>query len=69
MKEQRKVMVRMTIDPAMAPLIGVLTPQAFFIADPPKAAVTGGEPVKDPRNWQNPRAIISCEAAIFLFPA
>ena len=50
-------------------IIGVLTPDKLFTADLPKEAVTAGDPVKEPTNWQKPSAIISWEAAIFLLPA
>ena len=42
----------------------VRTPDAHWMADLPNEAVTGIEPIKDPTNWQTPRATISCEASM-----
>ena len=46
------------------PANGDLTPDAAWMADLPKEAVTGIEPIKDPTNWHTPKATISWEASI-----
>ena len=53
-----KMMQPVTIPPNV-----VLTPDAELTADLPKDAVTGMDPTNDPNSWQDPRAIISCEAS------
>ena len=44
----------------------VRTPLAACIADRPKDAVTGIEPINDPTNWHTPKATISWDASIVL---
>lgn len=55
--------------PVTKPDKGVWTPDAEFIADRPKDAVMGIDPMKDPINWQAPSATISWDASIFLLDA
>ena len=68
-KGLRKTQARMMMTPVKTPPKGVLTPDVELTADLPKEAVIAIDPVKEPTNWQKPRAIISCEAAILLVPA
>ena len=59
----------MTMRPVKHPLRGVFTPEADMMADRLKTAVTVKEPMKDPMKLHIPTAMISCEAATFLFGA